>query len=111
MQTQAYYGETDWQKSFWGDNYPKLAQIKTKYDPNMTFWASPGINAEQRHVVRGRVCKVTSNSVVSKTTAAPATDYQESSNWIMNRELVFGTMDLVEKFPPPGTLMGFRDQA
>lgn len=75
----------------------------------MTFWVSPGINAEQWHVVGGRVCKVTSPVLVSKTSIAPATDYQTTANWIMDRELVFGTMDLVEKWPPIGTMVGIQD--
>jgi len=31
------YFEPDWQKSFWGSNYPRLRQIKDKYDPHGLF--------------------------------------------------------------------------
>jgi FAD/FMN-containing dehydrogenase len=34
---EADYFEPDWQQSFWGENYPKLAQIKRKYDPDGLF--------------------------------------------------------------------------
>jgi Berberine and berberine like len=27
------YHEPDWQHSFWGDNYPRLLEVKHKYDP------------------------------------------------------------------------------
>jgi len=44
---------------FWGSNYERLSQIKTKYDPDMLFWISPGINADYMRVTDGRVCKCT----------------------------------------------------
>jgi FAD/FMN-containing dehydrogenase len=31
------YFEADWQRSFWGDNYPRLLAIKRKYDPQGLF--------------------------------------------------------------------------
>ncbi|HEY0195662.1 MAG TPA: FAD-dependent oxidoreductase [Kofleriaceae bacterium] len=31
------YFEPDWQRSFWGDNYPRLLAIKHKYDPSNLF--------------------------------------------------------------------------
>ena len=31
------YFEPDWQREFWGDNYPRLLQIKRKYDPERLF--------------------------------------------------------------------------
>ncbi|OAA56541.1 FAD-binding, type 2 [Niveomyces insectorum RCEF 264] len=36
--------EPNWQEAFWGANYKKLYDIKTKYDPNGVFWspATPG---------------------------------------------------------------------
>jgi FAD/FMN-containing dehydrogenase len=27
------YRESDWQRSFWGGNYPRLLRIKQAYDP------------------------------------------------------------------------------
>ncbi|KDQ10549.1 hypothetical protein BOTBODRAFT_190389 [Botryobasidium botryosum FD-172 SS1] len=31
---EADAGEPEWQKTFWGDNYPRLLAIKSKYDPS-----------------------------------------------------------------------------
>ncbi|RFU71833.1 fad binding domain-containing [Trichoderma arundinaceum] len=33
--------ETEWQKTFWGDNYNKLLRIKRNIDPTDVFWCSP----------------------------------------------------------------------
>jgi hypothetical protein len=44
---EAHWQEPNWQQAFWGSNYPKLAEIKTKVDPTGLFWTSPGVNAEQ----------------------------------------------------------------
>ncbi|KAF7672571.1 fad binding domain protein [Alternaria burnsii] len=35
---EADASEPDWQRSFWGDNYEKLRQIKEKYDPHAMQW-------------------------------------------------------------------------
>ena len=40
------YFERDWQKSFWGLNYPRLRQIKDKYDPNGLFFVHHGVGSE-----------------------------------------------------------------
>jgi FAD/FMN-containing dehydrogenase len=40
------YFERDWQKSFWGSNYPRLRQIKDKYDPNGLFFVHHGVGSE-----------------------------------------------------------------
>jgi Berberine and berberine like len=36
----------DWQKSFWGSNYPRLRQIKDKYDPDGLFVVHHGVGSE-----------------------------------------------------------------
>jgi hypothetical protein len=61
----------DWKKTFWGTSYPKLSEIKKKYDPNLVFWVTPGINADHREVRQGRVCKVDNPVEKSK---APVSD-------------------------------------
>ena len=40
------YFERDWQKSFWGSNYPRLRQIKDKYDPDGLFLVHHGVGSE-----------------------------------------------------------------
>jgi len=40
------YFEPDWQKQFWGRNYPKLLRIKKKYDPTNLFTVHKGVGSE-----------------------------------------------------------------
>jgi FAD/FMN-containing dehydrogenase len=40
------YFERNWQKSFWGSNYPRLRQIKDKYDPDGLFFVHHGVGSE-----------------------------------------------------------------
>lgn len=40
------YFEPDWQRSFWGDNYPKLLDIKRRYDPTNLFRVHHGVGSE-----------------------------------------------------------------
>jgi FAD/FMN-containing dehydrogenase len=41
------YFERSFQKSFWGPNYPRLAQIKKKYDPEGLFFVHNGVGSEE----------------------------------------------------------------
>lgn len=36
----------DWQRGFWGANYPRLAAVKRKYDPNGLFFVHHGVGSE-----------------------------------------------------------------
>jgi len=38
--------EHNWQSSFWGRNYPELARIKRKYDPEGLFFVHHGVGSE-----------------------------------------------------------------
>jgi hypothetical protein len=40
------YFQTDWQKTFWGPNYPRLAGIKRRYDPDGVFVVHHGVGSE-----------------------------------------------------------------
>lgn len=40
------YFEKDWQRAFWGDNYPRLSEIKRRYDPDGLFFAHHGVGSE-----------------------------------------------------------------
>ena len=31
------YFQADWQREFWGENYPRLLEVKRKYDPDRMF--------------------------------------------------------------------------
>jgi len=68
---EAYARSYDWKTMFWGSNYEKLSTIKTKYDPDMLFWVSPGINADHMEAREGRACKV---SKVVESRTAPLSD-------------------------------------
>jgi FAD/FMN-containing dehydrogenase len=40
------YFEPDWQRSFWGANYPRLLEIKRRYDPANVFRVHHGVGSE-----------------------------------------------------------------
>jgi FAD/FMN-containing dehydrogenase len=40
------YFEPDWQRSFWGDNYQKLLEVKQRYDPTNLFQVHHGVGSE-----------------------------------------------------------------
>jgi hypothetical protein len=54
---EAFALEEDWKRSFWGSNYARLSTVKSKWDPGMLFWTTPGINADLYEARAGRVCK------------------------------------------------------
>jgi FAD/FMN-containing dehydrogenase len=48
----AYVSESDffqarWQQAYWGSNYPALARVKQKYDPDGLFFVHHGVGSEQ----------------------------------------------------------------
>jgi len=63
---EATVGEPDWQDSFYGGYYPRLSEIKQKWDPSDLFYATTAVGSE-RWVVRdgeqgvqtqnGRLCR------------------------------------------------------
>jgi len=66
----------------------------------MTFWVSPGINADQMEVVRGRLCKAANRAATTSRLTAPLTVSKNSAN-IMDRELSEAS-DIISDFPKPG---------
>ena len=40
------YFQADWQKAFWGPNYPRLLQIKRRYDPDGIFFGHHDVGSE-----------------------------------------------------------------
>jgi hypothetical protein len=43
---EADIAEPDWRNAFWGENYPRLLNIKQKYDPDMLFYVHRGVGTE-----------------------------------------------------------------
>ncbi|MGZ3478713.1 MAG: FAD-dependent oxidoreductase [Myxococcaceae bacterium] len=44
--SESDYFEPDWQRSFWGTNYPRLLAAKRKYDPEGLFFVHHGVGSE-----------------------------------------------------------------
>ncbi|SPO06997.1 related to FAD/FMN-containing dehydrogenases [Cephalotrichum gorgonifer] len=60
-------GEPDWKGAFFGDNYPRLLEIKEKRDPWGVFWAATTVGSDKWEVrtedgyprsQNGRLCRV-----------------------------------------------------
>lgn len=44
---ESNYFEPDWQQSFWGANYARLAAVKERYDPDGLFYVHHGVGSER----------------------------------------------------------------
>jgi FAD binding domain/Berberine and berberine like len=44
--SESNYFQSDWQQSFWGDNYVRLQAVKKKYDPDGLFFVHHGVGSE-----------------------------------------------------------------
>jgi FAD/FMN-containing dehydrogenase len=40
------YFQSDWQRRLWGSNYPRLLEIKRRYDPDGLFYVHHGVGSE-----------------------------------------------------------------
>lgn len=103
---EASVTEPNWSSSFWGTNYPRLSELKRKYDPDMLFWISPGINADYMHAVDGRACMV-DPIPTTPSEYPPLTDRRFSANLTTDRDFLFGHQELTgSTFPAPGAELG-----
>lgn len=105
---QASVHEENWTESFWGSNYPRLSEIKRRYDPNMTFWVSPGINADHMQAVDGRACLV---DPIPSTPSRfpPVTERRHLADMDVDGKFLFGDLELIgTQFPQPGAEIGLQ---
>ena len=58
LKLQASRYETDWQQTFWGDNYARLLQIKRRVDPEDVFWCTPCVGSERWREVDDLLCRI-----------------------------------------------------
>jgi len=45
--SESDYFEKDWQQSFCGSNYKRLAAVKKRYDPEGLFFVHHGVGSEE----------------------------------------------------------------
>ncbi|RDA88391.1 hypothetical protein CP532_5580 [Ophiocordyceps camponoti-leonardi (nom. inval.)] len=56
---EGYAYEKNWQHAFWGNNYPRLLQIKRRVDPDDVLWCSPCVGNERwRQSQDGHLCRI-----------------------------------------------------
>jgi hypothetical protein len=44
---ESSFFEREWQRAYWGPNYPKLLEIKKKYDPTGLFFVHNSVGSEE----------------------------------------------------------------
>lgn len=55
---EANFQQRDWQTEFYGANYPRLLEVKKKYDPESLFYATQAVGSEAWEVDEaGRLCR------------------------------------------------------
>ncbi|EXK25037.1 hypothetical protein FOMG_18279 [Fusarium oxysporum f. sp. melonis 26406] len=105
---EASLNEENWTQSFWGTNYARLSAIKSKYDPMMLFWQTPGINAHYMQSVNGRACLVLPPPLHPPITPPP-NDRFAPANPVTDAQFLFGSLELIGvKFPEPGSHIGLQ---
>ncbi|KAE9363516.1 FAD-binding domain-containing protein [Stipitochalara longipes BDJ] len=55
---EADANEPNFQQTFWGDNYPRLLEIKRRFDPDDVFWCTPCVGNERWKEVGDLLCRV-----------------------------------------------------
>ena len=45
--SESNFLEADWARAYWGPNYPRLAEVKKKYDPDGLFFVHNGVGSEE----------------------------------------------------------------
>jgi hypothetical protein len=74
----------------------------------MTFWVSPGINADYMHAVDGRACLVDPRPDTPSLTPPP-TERHVAANLTVDGDFLFGRQELIgTQYPAPGTQLGLQ---
>lgn len=86
--------EPDWEEAFWGSNYPKLLELKKKYDPNNRFNPYHGVGYIGEEVDNSNVEEELEKDPSEPPVAAgicPATDEPTSTSFGTKQDLaLFG---------------------
>ncbi|KAH7176736.1 hypothetical protein EDB81DRAFT_752055 [Dactylonectria macrodidyma] len=108
---EASLNEENWTQSFWGTNYPRLSAIKSKYDPGMLFWQTPGINAHYMQSIGGRACLVFPPPL-TPSAVPPTSDRVAPADPAADAQFLFGSLELIGvEFPAPGTQIGLQSES
>ncbi len=74
MLVQAWAQNPNWKHDFFGANYEPLSQIKSRWDPDMVFYVTPGVNADHMVAIGDRLCRVQGPAPETPFNAAPIGD-------------------------------------
>ncbi|UQC87185.1 isoamyl alcohol oxidase [Colletotrichum lupini] len=108
---EASVAKKNWTQSFWGANYARLSMIKSKYDPNMVFWQTPGINAHYMQSIDGRACLVLPPPL-TPSEVPPPSDRVVPADPVADAQFLFGSLELIGvNYPAPGTQIGLQTES
>lgn len=74
----------------------------------MTFWVSPGINADHMHAIDGRACQIRP-APNTPSRFPPETERRHLADMAVDGQFLFGDLELIgTRFPLPGTEIGLQ---